>query len=386
MPFVFDWATLGSANGTSTIVDGANTTDLTVVSDPAFFFTNFAGGNLFISPGETAPVTSNITFTTPIRNGTFEILDLDSNETGFDDKVTILAFDKDGAPVPVMFSNLESYHIQDGNSVEAEGNTSTGIEGPGAPDSITVSFGGPVETISVIFEAGDSGAPTGFIGIGDISGDVVCFARGTRIMSASGDIAIEDLNLGDSVSTAQNGYQTIRWIGKRRLNAEELKKNPKLRPVRIRACALGAGLPTRDLLVSRQHRMLVSSEVAERMFGLDAILVSAIKLTGLPGVEIDEVAAEVEYIHLLFDKHEIIYAEGAPSESLFTGPQALKSVPKAARDEILSLFPELKNEDYISEPAAQIPENKRQRKLVMRLAKNNKLPLERYGLSPVSHL
>ncbi|MEL7026731.1 MAG: hypothetical protein AAGO57_05815, partial [Pseudomonadota bacterium] len=153
MPFVFDWATLGTANGSAGIVDGTKSTTLNVASDPAVFYNGFQGGNLWVS-GITSAATSTVTFTTPIKNAAFEIFDVDSNGVSYDDQVTILAFDVNGDPVDVIFSDLEAYHTQTGNTVEADGGTSTGVEGSGAPDSISVAFGGPVATIQVIFDNG----------------------------------------------------------------------------------------------------------------------------------------------------------------------------------------------------------------------------------------
>ncbi len=83
--------------------------------------------------------------------------------------------------------------------------------------------------------------------------------------------------------------------------AIDFARNPKLRPGHISVGALGSGLPTRDFLVSRQLRMLVSSKVAERMFGERNVLVPAIRLTDLPGIYIDEAIESVTYFHLLFD-------------------------------------------------------------------------------------
>ena len=375
MPFVFDWATLGSANGSAVVTDGPDTMTLTAASDPAVFYNAFSGGNLFVS-GVTAATSSTVTFTEPVANATFEILDLDSNEISFDDQVTILAFDADGNPVAPIFSNLEAYHVQTGNTVEANGNTSGGVDGQGAPDSITVSFGSSVTSITVIFDNGSSGAASGVIGFGDISGDIVCFANDTRIRTRNGDVLVQDLDIGDAVATAHNGYQKIRWIGARKLNQNDLARNPKLRPVRFSARSLSATLPNRDLLVSRQHRMLVQSKVAERMFGVTAVLVAAIKMTELPGVNVDDEVQEIEYFHLLFDKHEVIFAEGAPSESLYTTERSLKTVPPEAREEILSLFPELREPNYQPVAAVEIPPNKQQKNLVRRLLKNKKRPLE----------
>ena len=209
---------------------------------------------------------------------------------------------------------------------------------------------------------------------------VLCFMRGTRILTPQGDVGIENLKVGDEVVTAHGSPQVIRWIGRRKLNHQDLMQNPKLRPVRIAQSALMQGLPERDLLVSRQHRMLVSSKVAARMFGQQSVLVAAIKLTELPGIAVDEDVNEVEYFHLLFDKHEVIFAEGAPTESLFTGEEALKAVSAEAREEILTLFPELAFKNDADRPVAAqlIPDGKQQRKLVARLISNHKAPLESY--------
>ena len=129
--------------------------------------------------------------------------------------------------------------------------------------------------------------------------------------------------------------------------------------------------------------MLVSSKVAERMFGLNSVLISAIKLTELPGIEVDDSTTEVEYIHLLFDKHEVIFSEGAPTESLYTGAEALKALSYQAREEFLTLFPELNSADHIPESAVLIPKNGQQRQFVARLAKNRKMPLEGYVPSTI---
>jgi hypothetical protein len=172
--------------------------------------------------------------------------------------------------------------------------------------------------------------------------------------------------------TADDRMEQVRWIGRRQLGRRELEANPKLYPVRISMGTLGNGLPLRDLWVSRQHRMLVQSKIAERMFGRSEVLVSAIKLTGVPGIFTDESVKQVGYMHLLFEKHEIIFAEGAPTESLFTGPEALEAMDASARQEILEVFPELASLEFAPEPARYIPTGKMQRHLIARHSKNGK--------------
>ncbi|NDW53251.1 Hint domain-containing protein [Aliiroseovarius sp. PrR006] len=201
--------------------------------------------------------------------------------------------------------------------------------------------------------------------------DVTCFTAGTLIETDRGSVAIEGIQEGDLVLTA-DGLQPVRWIGKSPVAPLQLLSNPKLFPIRIIAGALGAGLPKRDLLVSRQHRMLVQSPIAQRMFGTTDVLIHAIKLTQLPGIYVDQSVSTVTYYHMLFDEHQVVYAEGAPSESLYTGPEALKAISDDARDEVLALFPELADRDYAPEFATFAPDGKRQKKLVARHLKNGK--------------
>ncbi|NVO57247.1 Hint domain-containing protein [Rhodobacteraceae bacterium B1Z28] len=205
---------------------------------------------------------------------------------------------------------------------------------------------------------------------------VPCFTRDTRILSQNGLSRIQTLRVGDLIPTLGQGPQPIRWIGRRHFDKSALLANPRLLPVRILAGALGEGLPHRDLLVSRQHRMLVQSRIAERMFGAAEVLIPAIKLIALPGVFIDEQVESVEYFHLLFDRHEIIFAEDAPTESLFTGPEALKSLGAEAQQEIFDIFPELVNRPHAADLARHVPKGRQQVQLIARHVKNNKPVLQ----------
>ena len=145
--------------------------------------------------------------------------------------------------------------------------------------------------------------------------NVVCFARGTMIATPDGEIAIEDLSAGQPVRTMDHGDQVIRWIGSRRINGHMLAANPHIRPVVIEKGALGN---VRELLVSPQHRMLVSGWKAEVMFGEAELLVAAKDLINDTSIRPADVG-EVEYFHMLFDAHEIVFANGAPAESLHPG-------------------------------------------------------------------
>ncbi|MEX0278674.1 MAG: Hint domain-containing protein, partial [Ruegeria sp.] len=125
-----------------------------------------------------------------------------------------------------------------------------------------------------------------------------CFTSGTRIRTATGEVLVQDLKTGDVIATSEGGYSPLQMIMSRTVRHSELVKCPELRPVRILAGALGQNLPRQDLLVSRQHRMLVHSMIAQRMFGTRDVLISAIRLTELPGVYVDNDVTEVTYHHL----------------------------------------------------------------------------------------
>lgn len=201
---------------------------------------------------------------------------------------------------------------------------------------------------------------------------VTCFCRGTHIATPEGERPVEDLARGDLVRTAQGKAEPIVLISRRTISSKELAKAPGLRPVRITAGALGDGLPRRDLLVSPQHRLQVSSPIAARMFGTEHVLVAAFRLTNLSGIYVDTKLEELTYVHILLRHHDVIFAEGTPSESLFLGKQTLASMPPDARRELFAILPQLAPSALAPEPACLIPSGKQQNTLVARHTKNQK--------------
>jgi len=180
---------------------------------------------------------------------------------------------------------------------------------------------------------------------GGVVANFICFAQGTWITTPSGQVPIEELAAGDMVVTMDHGPQPIRWIGS--------SKRPaigNMAPILIRKGALGN---TRDLRVSPQHRMLLSGWQAEVLFGESEVLATAKSLVNDHSI-LREEGDEVEYFHMLFDTHEIVYAEGAPSESFHPGAEGWKALDKPTRNEILELFPQLANGNFDSDgPSAR---------------------------------
>ncbi len=661
--FNLDWTAIG-ADGAITLDSGGRSVGVTVTTTTnaegkSFGYTGLEDGVL-TAGGVHEPVSADVTFDTPVSNLTFELLDVDSLPGAWDDKVTVLAHDPDGNLLPVTFSNTSGHHAVSGNTVEAEGNASPGVEGYGAPDSVTVSVDGPVASLSIILDNGADAASSGTVRIGDLSfdayhgdetdtdadhsggdagdagmvdsgsghagtedggepdhsdgdggaaaavpagsggpasggggsasgsgggggsldyivegtagndvidydytgdpegdrvdhndnaagnnddvieayggddriragdgndtvyagdgddyasggkgddtlflgdgddkgsgddgddtiyagagddllyggkgddtlwggagndrlrggsgddtlntcgdgeadkadggkdadtfhagaGDVVngghsghdfdtlmvegpitvtldgggvynlnvgdtldfgsganvsgtvtgpglsapvrfreierieatntcpvpCFTNGTLIATPYGEVPIETLEVGDRVITRDNGVQRIRWIGERVVGGDELGRMPSLRPILIEAGALGNGLPERDLLVSPNHRMLVTGQ-ADLLYGEAEVLVAAKHLTHLPGVRQVDVE-NVTYFHILFDRHEIVLSNGTWSESFRPGDVGMDALEDDQRREILALFPELAQETarVIDFPAAR---------------------------------
>lgn len=206
----------------------------------------------------------------------------------------------------------------------------------------------------------------------DIDG-VPCFAQGTVLETSRGLMPVEHLRVGDLVATRDNGFQPVRWIGERHLGMLALLAQPQLRPIRIAAGALGENTPVSDLVVSPQHRILVRSKIAQRLFGAAEVLVAAKHLLALKGIEIAEDMAEVRYFHILFDRHEVVFSNGAETESLYTGAEALKALGEGARAEIFTLFPELEERSNSREGARLLLSGRQGRNLAARHLQNNKV-------------
>jgi hypothetical protein len=187
----------------------------------------------------------------------------------------------------------------------------------------------------------------------DIPSQIFCFTPGTFITTPKGAVLIENLEVGDLVITADNGLQAIRWIGHKYISGARLQALPHLQPVRIKAHAFGPNKPDRDLLVSPQHRMHLKSKRAQFMFGETEILSPAKGLLNDKSVLIDHQSKHVDYIHILFDNHELVLANGAWSESFHPGECGLDAIEKPQQAELFEVFPELRTNPMSFGPSAR---------------------------------
>lgn len=178
------------------------------------------------------------------------------------------------------------------------------------------------------------------------SASVICFTPGTRLRTEQGDIAIEDLGPGDRVLTRDDGPQEVVWTGQRRMSGARLFAMPDQRPIRIREGALGVYRPDADLVVSPEHRVIVKGAVARDLWGEAEVLVSARDLVSDRLVTVDHSMRETWYVHLMLERHQVIWANGLEVETFHPGFMGLDHLEGGQRRSMLSLFPDLADDPF----------------------------------------
>lgn len=174
---------------------------------------------------------------------------------------------------------------------------------------------------------------------------VICFTPGVMILTPGGVVPVETLRVGDAVVTCDHGVQAIRWVGSTHVPRSQLLQKPQLYPILIRQDALGPGRPNRDMRVSRQHRILIDDWRAALWFGEpDGILVPAVALINGDTIVEDTAPDGVTYIHLAFDTHEVIFADGIEAESFHPSRRMIAGMSPSQRAELLEIFPDLQSD------------------------------------------
>lgn len=196
--------------------------------------------------------------------------------------------------------------------------------------TITVAGDGDIETVNFTYgvESSTGGADVGFVTLASVP----CFVAGTLIGTPGGETAVDNLAPGDLVTTKDDGAQPLRWIGRRQVPA-----TGEFAPIRIEAGTFGHH---RTLLLSPLHRVLIRDSLAELLFGETEVLVAARDLVNDRSVRRME-GGMVEYVHILFDRHQVVFSEGLETESFLPGPQITDSFESEIVDEIRGLFPEI---------------------------------------------
>ncbi|SLN72372.1 hypothetical protein ROA7450_04037 [Roseovarius albus] len=341
-------------NGSGTAVDGS-----VVVNDGSLSTTvtaDFTGNWVSADPGNsgqdinsnfaTSDRTADFSFSEDVENLSFSLNGVNASGA-YNDGYRVLVLDENGDPIPAADITVTA----SGSGINFTTNASGEIVvDPDTTSTRVVSFSadGPISRIVITSTPSPDGSITGGSGISDFTFDVAspppCFVAGTMIKTQSGLVAVEDLQVGDMVLTQDSGYQPIRWIGSRAVSGRG-----RFAPIKITKDTFGND---RDLMVSPNHRVLVSGWQAEMMFGHYECLAAAKALVNGDTIYRTP-CTEVAYYHVLFDQHEIIFSEGALTESFHISAVSLNTVASEARDEILALFPELIGQSVASHQLAK---------------------------------
>jgi len=363
---------LEGATFTATYADGTTETLTWEAYDP-YTFGGATGDNIDMSFGydwhnlSTTKLLTSLSIDLQPANSVFDTtLDMDDYPVGNSTPSSLNGFPFKLAPeyedIPGVITATYSGIVNlSGSAAVGDLYTTMVIDFSGLPDGGLLGdlrWNSDIDTI----KEEDDLTPTG----------VKCLTRGTLIATDQGEVPVETLQRGSMIRTQDHGYQELVFTMSRVMEKAELRKNTKLYPIRIGAGALGAGVPKRDLMVSRQHRMVVQSNIAQRMFGAQTVLVAAIRLTKMPRINIETSIQRVEYFHLIFKHHEVIFAEGAPTESFLLNADSQNTLSPRQREEFYTLFPDMAQGELSEPPAHAIPSRALQKRLIQRHRKNDR--------------
>jgi len=142
-------------------------------------------------------------------------------------------------------------------------------------------------------------------GKGGGGGGAHCFLRGTKILTLQGERSIEDLRIGDSVSTVSGKPKRIKWIGRMQVDRQTLRDVARA-PVKIERGAFNGVLPHSDLYLSYRHRLFIN--------GL--LIPAGDLINGISITRAESGSDPLEYLHIELECHDVIFANGAPAETL----------------------------------------------------------------------
>lgn len=290
-------------------------------------FTSLPGGGL---QGDLVWNSDIDTLTGPFASSVTATDDFVSISGNGSEVIDILGNDAGAGKGPLTISHIAGTAISAGESVTLASGEVITLNPDGtlsitndSPEDETNSF-----TYTVVDEAGNTA--TGTVTVDTKLTAPPCFVAGTLIDTEAGPIAVEDLTVGMQVMTRDHGPQPLRWIGR----STRLARGRNA-PVLIARNALGHH---GQIALSPNHRVLIRSELADLQFGQPEVLIKAKHLVNGDSIRILSDGTQVCYVHILFDRHEIVRANGLDSESYHPGAETLDAFDADTRAEILDLM------------------------------------------------
>lgn len=256
----------------------------------------------------------------------------DSVTLGPDGSTTIDVTANDIAPgqTGIFVTHINGIAVDVGDTVTLSTGQTITLNADG---TLTITADADIESVGFTYTVATGGGASINADTGNVTIDTVpCFVAGTMIETISGLVAVENLVPGDMVLTVDNGVQPLRWVGCRVVPAEG-----NFAPIHIAKNTFGKH---DSLFLSPQHRVLIRDVLAELLFENSEVLVAAKDLVNGSSVQVIE-GGQVEYVHILFDAHEVVFSGGLATESFLPGPQTSASFETDIVNEITALFPEL---------------------------------------------
>jgi hypothetical protein len=189
--------------------------------------------------------------------------------------------------------------------------------------------------------------------LSDPPAGIICFTPDTELATPKGPRRVAELEPGDLVTTRDAGAQPLIWRGQRRLSGARLHAMPDLRPIRIRAGALGQSNADRDLLVSPRHRILARGSAARDLFGTDEVLVAAEDMLDGQRIQRDHRLPRVTYLHLMLPDHHVVFANGVPAETFHPAHMDLSRIDEDQRAALETERPGVLDDPHSFGPAAR---------------------------------
>ncbi len=165
---------------------------------------------------------------------------------------------------------------------------------------------------------------------------LVAVSADAQVDTPLGKLAASDIVAGQMITTLDRGPIPALWAGVRTVSGARLHVIPQLRPVRIKAGALGNGCPSKDILVAARQRVLLRGTMALDLYNVSEVLVAAKDMVNGRSIFLDSRVRSVSYAMIMFDTHDVFRADGVMVESFHPGRANLDYLEPAQKDEVLA--------------------------------------------------
>lgn len=170
-------------------------------------------------------------------------------------------------------------------------------------------------------------------------------AEGANLRTPCGPRRVENVRPGDMIVTRSNGLQAVRLVWRRKLIPEEVATTPKLAPIRLKPRALGPMMPSHDLLLAPDHRLLIPGWRLADWPDETPVLVEAAEIAGTSDAAyVDRSGDDVTFYQFVFDTPQVLNVNGLPVASLSPDAEVIAALGLAERESLVKRFPQLKRD------------------------------------------